>query len=44
VLWAVADRLAQAEGQWKPFDRSGLRAWLYDDPQRGDRDPAYVPS
>jgi len=32
VLWAVADRLAQAEGQWKTFDRRGLRAFLYDDP------------
>ena len=33
VLWAVADRLAQAEGDWKPFDRSGLRKLVYDDPQ-----------
>ncbi len=36
--WAVADRLAQAEGQWKPFDRNGLyglKAWLYPDPNRG---------
>jgi pimeloyl-ACP methyl ester carboxylesterase len=32
VLWAIADRLAQAEGEWKPFDRSGLRGLLYDDP------------
>ena len=29
VLYAVADRLAQAEGAWKPFDRKGLRAFLY---------------
>lgn len=30
VLYAVADRLAQAEGTWKPFDRSGLmRQVLY---------------
>ena len=29
VLYAVADRLAQAEGEWAPFQRSGLRAWLY---------------
>jgi len=35
VLWAIADRLAQPEGAWKPFDRSGLRALLYDDPHRG---------
>jgi pimeloyl-ACP methyl ester carboxylesterase len=32
VLWAIADRLAQREGAWKPFDRRGLRAFLYDDP------------
>jgi pimeloyl-ACP methyl ester carboxylesterase len=29
VLYAVADRLAQKEGQWKPFNRAGLRALLY---------------
>ena len=29
VLYAVADRLAQAEGEWKPFDRKGLRVFLY---------------
>jgi pimeloyl-ACP methyl ester carboxylesterase len=34
VLWAVADRLAQAEGAWKPFARDGLRALVYDDPHR----------
>jgi pimeloyl-ACP methyl ester carboxylesterase len=33
VLWAIADRLAQPEGEWKPFDRRGLRAFLYDDPR-----------
>jgi len=32
VLWAIADRLAQGEGEWKPFDRRGLRAFVYDDP------------
>jgi len=35
VLWAVADRLSQAEGQWKPFKRDGLRSLVYDDPHRG---------
>jgi len=30
----VADRLAQPEGQWKPFDRSGWRAMVYPDPNR----------
>lgn len=29
VLYAIADRLAQAEGEWKPFDRSGLKGLLY---------------
>ncbi len=29
VLYAVADRLAQPEGSWKPFDRSGLRTLVY---------------
>jgi pimeloyl-ACP methyl ester carboxylesterase len=32
VLYAVADRLAQPEGQWRPFDRSGLRQLIYRDP------------
>lgn len=32
VLYAVADRLAQPEGAWKPFDRSGLRALVYPKP------------
>ena len=36
VLWAIADRLAQPEGQWKHFDRKGLRALLYDDPCAAD--------
>ena len=31
ALWAVADRLAQPEGQWRPFDRSGARKWFYKD-------------
>jgi hypothetical protein len=34
VVYAVADRLAQVEGQWKPFDRSGWRAIVYPDPNR----------
>lgn len=29
VLWAIADRLAQPEDGWKPFDRSGARALIY---------------
>lgn len=35
TFYAVADRLAQPEGEWKPFDRSGMvRRWLYRDPRR----------
>ena len=29
VLWVVADRLAQPEGEWRPFERSGLKKWFY---------------
>jgi pimeloyl-ACP methyl ester carboxylesterase len=29
VLYAVADRLSQAEGRWRPFDYSGWRTLLY---------------
>jgi pimeloyl-ACP methyl ester carboxylesterase len=34
VLHALADRLAQPEGRWRPFERSGLRSWIYPDPYR----------
>jgi pimeloyl-ACP methyl ester carboxylesterase len=34
VVYAIADRLAQAEGQWKPFDRTGWRSLIYPDPHR----------
>ena len=34
ALYALADRLAQPEGAWRPFDRSGARRRLYPDPQR----------
>ena len=34
VVYAVADRLAQPEGQWRPFDRSGWRSVVYPDPHR----------
>jgi pimeloyl-ACP methyl ester carboxylesterase len=33
VLCALADRLAQPEGRWKPFERSGWRALVF--PRRG---------
>jgi pimeloyl-ACP methyl ester carboxylesterase len=29
VLYAIADRLAQPEDAWQPFERKGLRAWMY---------------
>ena len=29
VLWAIADRLAQTEAEWAPFDRSGWRGMVY---------------
>lgn len=34
VLHALADRLAQTEGQWSPFERSGLRRMAYPDAAR----------
>lgn len=34
TLYAIADRLAQAEGEWQPFERSGMLACLYPDPHR----------
>jgi pimeloyl-ACP methyl ester carboxylesterase len=35
ALYAIADRLAQPVGKWRPFDRgSGMRAWIYRDPRR----------
>ena len=35
AVYAIADRLAQPQGQWQPFRRSGMRAMLYADPRRG---------
>jgi hypothetical protein len=34
AVYAVADRLAQPEGAWQPFSRSGARGWLFPDPGR----------
>lgn len=39
ALYAVADRLAQPEGQWRPFDRGGLRSLIYPDPRRDEAIP-----
>jgi pimeloyl-ACP methyl ester carboxylesterase len=32
AFWAVADRLAQPEGEWRPFERDGVKHWLYGTP------------
>jgi hypothetical protein len=29
VLWVVADRLAQAEGEWKPYERTNAARSVY---------------
>ena len=34
VLYAIADRLAQPEGQWRHFERSGIKGLIYRDPRR----------
>ena len=34
AVYAVADRLAQPEGQWKKFDRSGWKSLVYPDWRR----------
>ncbi len=33
VLHAITDRLAQPEGQWRPFERRGGRVFFYRDPR-----------
>ncbi len=35
VLHAIADRLAQPEGEWRRFERSGIKGLIYPDPRRG---------
>jgi pimeloyl-ACP methyl ester carboxylesterase len=35
VLFAVAERLAQPEGEWQPFERRGWRAALFPKPAAG---------
>ena len=36
ALWAIADRLAQPEGEWRPFRREALRRFAYPTPDAGD--------
>lgn len=43
VLHVIADRLAQEEGSWRPFERRGWRRLLYRSP-RGTPRPAGQPS
>ncbi len=42
ALYVIADRLAQEEGNWAPFDRSGMRSWVFPDPWRGTAPAAEV--
>ncbi len=34
AVYAIADRLAQPEGQWKKFERNGWRSLVFPDPKR----------
>ena len=34
AVWAVADRLAQRDGEWAPFTPPPAMAWCYPDPER----------
>ena len=43
VLYAIADRLAQPEGAWRPFERSGLKSLIYPNPHRPDGAPTASP-
>jgi len=36
ALWAIADRLAQAEDGWQPFERRAFLRFAYPVPDRGD--------
>jgi pimeloyl-ACP methyl ester carboxylesterase len=44
VLYAIADRLAQAEGRWERFSRHGWRRLIYPDPRGGSRFRAAPPT
>lgn len=35
ALYAIADRLALAEGEWIPFQPTGIKAWMYPQAGRG---------
>ena len=40
ALFAIADRLAQPEGKWKPFEADGSRKWFFKTGQKADAAPA----
>jgi len=42
VLYAVADRLAQPEGKWAPFDATGFRRLFYGNPATADWFPQSI--
>ena len=35
VIWVIANRLAQREGQWQPFRQARLHQYLFPNPDRG---------
>lgn len=37
VLWAIADRLAQREGEWQPMDRNGWHSVFFREPRNRNR-------
>jgi hypothetical protein len=41
ALYAIADRLAQPEHSWKPFDRGGMRALFYPRPHQSNSDGSW---
>jgi pimeloyl-ACP methyl ester carboxylesterase len=42
-LYAIADRLAQPEGEWRPFHRRNWRQFIYCDPGKAHGTPADSP-
>jgi len=40
AVWAVADRLAQRNGEWAPFVPPSALAWCYPDPDIDTADAA----
>jgi len=38
IMYIIADRLAQAEGAWAPFERNGLKRFLFKSPRHFQRE------